>query len=204
MSNMLYACSILYKSKLPFVIVMNKNDIIHHSFIGEWLTNFESFQNALENETSYMSNLTRSLSLVLDEFYHNINFVGLSSATGNGFADFMEAVQVAADDYDKNYKPEYEKFKQKKLEKEKLKQEEQMKQFEKDLKGDKLSEAFESTKSKLTKDSSDSRAHSKVEIKSSFANDEDEQEKRNNQDEDEINEKLEIESFKKFLEQQTK
>lgn len=24
MSNMLYACSILYKSKLPFVIVMNK------------------------------------------------------------------------------------------------------------------------------------------------------------------------------------
>lgn len=24
MSNMLYACSILYKSKLPFIIVMNK------------------------------------------------------------------------------------------------------------------------------------------------------------------------------------
>ena len=203
---MLYACSILYKSKLPFVIVMNKNDIIHHSFIGEWLTNFESFQNALENETSYISNLTRSLSLVLDEFYHNINFVGLSSATGNGFPDFMEAVKVAADDYDKNYKPEYEKFKQKKLETEKVKQEEQLKKFEKDLKEDKLSEAFESSKSKLTKDKADSRSHSKVEIKSSFADDnaEEEGKKRNNQDEDEVNEKLEVESFKKFLEQQTK
>ncbi|MBZ3869419.1 GPN-loop GTPase 1 [Sciurus carolinensis] len=32
MSNMLYACSILYKTKLPFIVVMNKTDIIDHSF----------------------------------------------------------------------------------------------------------------------------------------------------------------------------
>ena len=28
MSNMLYACSILYKSKLPFVLAFNKTDVV--------------------------------------------------------------------------------------------------------------------------------------------------------------------------------
>ena len=205
MSNMLYACSILYKSKLPFVIVMNKNDIIHHSFIGEWLTNFESFQNALENETSYMSNLTRSLSLVLDEFYQNINFVGVSSATGNGFSDLVNAIKVAEDDYDKNYKPEYEKFKQKKLEKENQKQQEQLKKFEKDLREDKLSEVLETKSSIVNEEKTRMKSNSKVEIVSSIKGDESDDEATNvNEDAENVNEKLEFESFKRFLEQQTK
>lgn len=47
MSNMLYACSILYKTKLPFVITMNKTDVINHQYAVDWMEDFEKFQVSL-------------------------------------------------------------------------------------------------------------------------------------------------------------
>ena len=47
-SNMLYACSILYRTKLPFIVVMNKVDIVDCSFAVEWMRDFEAFHTALE------------------------------------------------------------------------------------------------------------------------------------------------------------
>lgn len=81
MSNMLYACSILYKTKLPFILVFNKTDVQPHDFALEWMSDFEEFQAALathegardaEGEPTYMNSLMNSMSLVLDEFYKNL------------------------------------------------------------------------------------------------------------------------------------
>lgn len=71
MSNMLYSCSILYKSKLPMVCVFNKTDVITSDFVHEWMNDFEAFNDALDKDRKeeYMTSFNRSLSLVMDEFY---------------------------------------------------------------------------------------------------------------------------------------
>ncbi|NXW26127.1 GPN1 GTPase, partial [Circaetus pectoralis] len=101
MSNMLYACSILYKTKLPFIVVMNKTDIIDHGFAVEWMQDFETFHDALNQETSYVSNLTCSMSLVLDEFYSSLKVVGVSAVLGTGLDDFFVQLSKAVDEYER-------------------------------------------------------------------------------------------------------
>ncbi|KAK2461105.1 hypothetical protein APHAL10511_006884 [Amanita phalloides] len=117
MSNMLYACSILYKTKLPFILVFNKTDVQPHQFAVEWMRDFEEFQLALaahsgtrdtEGEPTYMSSLMNSMSLVLDEFYKNLKTVGVSSMTGDGIREFFEAVDASREEYEKEYLPELE------------------------------------------------------------------------------------------------
>jgi GTPase SAR1 family protein len=119
MANMLYACSILYKTKLPMILVFNKTDAHDASFAKEWMTDFHAFQTALrESEgqgdeaaggSGYMGTLLNSMSLVLSEFYEHLDVVGVSSMTGVGIDDFLKAVDAKVVEYEKEYKPEMEK-----------------------------------------------------------------------------------------------
>ena len=125
MSNMLYACSMLYRAKLPMIIVLNKVDVVGCEFVKEWMEEYDSFQEALDDATTtssgdgglyseeeerrmgggsgYYASLTRSLSLVLDEFYNHLHKVGVSAATGEGVDEFWKVVQVAAEEYESGY-----------------------------------------------------------------------------------------------------
>lgn len=106
MANMLQACSILYKSRLPLLLVFNKVDVTPHDFAIEWMTDFDAFSAALDSDASYASTLSRSLSLVLEEFYQNLQTVGVSAVTGQGMDEFFEAVQRCKEQYANEYLPD--------------------------------------------------------------------------------------------------
>lgn len=117
MSNMLYAISILYKTKLPMILVFNKTDVKDESEAVEWMRDFESFQEALRREeeeeaesgtggSGYMGSLLNSMSLVLEEFYNNLSVVGVSSMTGAGVDDFFNAVELKRVEFERDYTPE--------------------------------------------------------------------------------------------------
>lgn len=105
MSNMLYACSILYKTKLPFIITFNKVDVMEHEFLQEWMQDFEKVGEALSKETTYVASLARSMSLAMEEFYSNIRSCGVSAVTGQGCADFEAQVAEAAIEFHEQYVP---------------------------------------------------------------------------------------------------
>ncbi|KDD74671.1 conserved putative ATP binding protein [Helicosporidium sp. ATCC 50920] len=133
MSNMLQACSILYKSRLPLLLVFNKTDVAAHEFALGWMEDWETFQTALDAESSYAASLSRSLSLVLDRFYAGLRTVGVSAVTGAGMDDFLTVVDACVEQYRKEYLPLLLARKEEMAEMEAKRKEEGLQALEKDL-----------------------------------------------------------------------
>ncbi|KAI9756735.1 MAG: hypothetical protein M4579_003736 [Chaenotheca gracillima] len=150
MSNMLYACSILYKTKLPMILVFNKCDVKDASFAKEWMTDFEAFQAALKQEeeagsfggveggsgfggSGYMGSLLNSMSLMLEEFYKHLSVVSVSSMTGQGVDDFFVAVGEKAQEFERDYRPELERRRKNREAEKEDKREEELGKLLKDI-----------------------------------------------------------------------
>ncbi|KAL3308369.1 GPN-loop GTPase 1 [Cichlidogyrus casuarinus] len=124
MSNMLYACSITYRMRLPILCVFNKTDVVECDFALEWMRDFEKFQESLAAQrgfipgvpevddvvphegSPYLTSLTNSMSLVLDEFYSEIKACGVSSLTGDGFGELLEKILECRTDFVDNFLPQ--------------------------------------------------------------------------------------------------
>ena len=152
MSNMLYACSILYKTKLPMILVFNKTDVKDADFAKEWMTDFEKFQESLKQEedsgsfggfegsggglgggSGYMGSLLNSMSLMLEEFYRHLSVVGVSSMTGQGIDEFFKAVEGKAEEFERDYKPELEKRRRERQEQKQGKRDQELGKLMRDM-----------------------------------------------------------------------
>lgn len=147
MSNMLYACSILYKTKLPMILVFNKTDVQDAEFAKEWMNDFDAFQQALREEeekgafgkeggmggSGYMGSLLNSMSLMLEEFYRHLSVVGVSSMTGDGVDEFFKAVEEKRQEFERDYKPELERKKKEREEAKDSKRELELGKLMKDM-----------------------------------------------------------------------
>eukprot|EP00818_Percolomonas_sp_WS_P009856 CAMPEP_0117445110 /NCGR_PEP_ID=MMETSP0759-20121206/5615_1 /TAXON_ID=63605 /ORGANISM="Percolomonas cosmopolitus, Strain WS" /LENGTH=342 /DNA_ID=CAMNT_0005237253 /DNA_START=26 /DNA_END=1054 /DNA_ORIENTATION=- len=134
MSNMLYACSILYKTRLPFIVGFNKIDVQKHDFAVEWMRDFEVYTEVLQKEKTYSSSLAYSMSLVLDEFYEEISAVGVSALSGEGMNELIQSFDKGTKEYFEFYAKELEERRQEYEEKKAKKEEENVQKLSEDLK----------------------------------------------------------------------
>ena len=137
MSNMMYACGILYRTQLPLLLCLNKIDIADHKVCMAWMKDADAFKESMQAgntcEGPYSEELTKSMSGVLQEFYENLRCAGMSAVTGAGVENFMLEIKESKDDYINYFLPELkEKMEKKRLEEAK-KQEEDIQKLETDI-----------------------------------------------------------------------
>ena len=171
MSNMLFCISVLFRLKLPIMLIFNKADVEKdNQEVQNWLTDYDSFLKAISSRgTGYLGSLSRSLCLALDTFYKDLNYLFVSSITGAGFEELapkfeklrleyfdvyykdllekLDSLKVDADDEEEEKAEEKkEEKKEEKAEKKEEKTEEKAEEKKEEKAEEKVNEASEASK----------------------------------------------------------
>ncbi|PXF43452.1 GPN-loop GTPase 1 [Gracilariopsis chorda] len=131
-SNMLYACSIMYKTRLPMIIVFNKTDVKSCHFAQQWMSDFDKLENDLK-ENNFLGTLARSMAQALEQFYHTLRSVAVSAETGDGMDQLVKCIQDAAEQYENDYRPVVDARKKARAQGKKEHQDEQIERIRKDM-----------------------------------------------------------------------
>lgn len=133
MSNMLYGCSMLYKTRLPLILAFNKIDIVRHEFALEWMQDNDVFEEAARQKEKYSSNLTQSMGTMLEAFYRHLNVVGVSAITGTGVDEFLLELRRGAVQWEQEYMPELQRLREEKVRREKERQQRDIERMKQDV-----------------------------------------------------------------------
>lgn len=108
MSNILYSCSILYKTRLVSLLAVNKIDITSMDFLHDWMINSESFDYAFSKENFFAGSFTRSLFSTLDVYHQKTFYIGISAYTGAGIFQILKCFENLKIEYELNFQKEFE------------------------------------------------------------------------------------------------
>ena len=99
---MLFCISIIFKTKLPLFVVFNKSDAADAHKTVSWLLDYDKFLEELGKEgEKYVTSLSRSMALSLEEFYSDLAYVCVSSLTHKGFDNIIQKLDTLKDEYSK-------------------------------------------------------------------------------------------------------
>uniref|UniRef100_A0A0A9WYU1 GPN-loop GTPase n=1 Tax=Lygus hesperus TaxID=30085 RepID=A0A0A9WYU1_LYGHE len=115
MSNMLHACAIMFKTKLPFILVFNKIDIVSPEPIVRWMQDVDYFLESRRAATAdddgggasstFMDSLVYSTALLLEQFYKNCTYTCISAETGEGLEELFALIEQSREEYNTVYLP---------------------------------------------------------------------------------------------------
>lgn len=58
------------------------------------MKNYEEYEKSMQRDQSYSAMLSKSMALVLEEFYENLHNVGVSAVTASGMDSFFEVFKT--------------------------------------------------------------------------------------------------------------
>lgn len=85
------------------------------------------------SSSGYMSSLVNSMSLMLEEFYSQLDVLACSAYTGQGFDDFMDAVDRKIEEYHEFYEAERDRILKEKAEREEKRKTDSLSKLMKDM-----------------------------------------------------------------------